>query len=223
MRIAVVATAVATSALASSAFALQDTAALERQKQQELRQAESDVPLLVELLALKRGMTVADIGAGNGAMTVVMAKWLGPQGTVFSTDIGATQLAAIREASSRERLTNILVVEGAEKTTNLPNECCDAIFMRDVYHHLRQPGEFNQSLFAALKSGGVLAIIDFEPEAGSTLPAGVADNRGGHGITPAVTVAEVTVSGLSHVKTIPVWPPGSKPEDSFFVVLFRKP
>ena len=68
-----------------------------RQVEQERAQAEIDVPKLVEVLELKPGMTVADVGAGGGAMTVVMGKWLGPLGRMFATDIAAMQLATIRD------------------------------------------------------------------------------------------------------------------------------
>ena len=56
-----------------------------------------------------------------------------------------------------------MVLEGAEASTNLPSECCDAIFLRDVYHHLTRPDAFDASLLAALKPGGRLAIMDLVP------------------------------------------------------------
>ena len=140
---------------------------------QEREQAAREAPQLAELLALKPGMIVADVGAGGGAMSVVMAKWLGPGGRVYATDIRAEQLAEIRAAVAENALSNVVVLEGAESSTNLPSECCDAIFLRDVYHHLTRPHEFNASLLAALKPRGRLAIMDFPPEPGSTIPAGV--------------------------------------------------
>jgi hypothetical protein len=60
-----------------------------------------------------------------------------------------------------------------------------------------------------LKSGGQLAIIDFEPAPGSALPEGVPANRSGHGIPPDVLIAEITAAGFVAVKTLPVWPPDS--------------
>ena len=65
---------------------------------QEREQAAREVPKLAELRALKPGMIVADLGAGGGAVSVVMAKWLGPEGRVYATDIAAAQLAEIRAA-----------------------------------------------------------------------------------------------------------------------------
>src|SRR5438876_12211501 len=78
---------------------------------QEREQAAREVPQLAELLALKPGMIVADVGAGGGAMSAVMAKWLGPGGRVYATDLGAAQLAEIRATVAQEALSNIVVLE----------------------------------------------------------------------------------------------------------------
>lgn len=190
--------------------------------QQEREQAAREVPQLAELLVLRPGMIVADVGAGGGAMSVGMAKWLGPTGRVYATDIRAEQLAEIRAAVAQDALSNVVVLEGAESSTNLPSECCDAIFLRDVYHHLTRPHEFDVSLLAALKPGGRLAIIDFPPEQGSSLPAGVPDDRGGHGIPTSIVVAEVTRAGFRHVRTMLRWPPDDD-RNMLFLVMFEKP
>ena len=189
---------------------------------QEREQAAREVPQLAELLVLKPGMIVADIGAGGGAMSVGMAKWLGPTGRVYATDIRAEQLAEIRAAVAQDALSNVVVLEGAESSTNLPSECCDAIFLRDVYHHLTRPHDFDVSLLTALKPGGRLAIIDFPPEQGSSLPAGVPDDRGGHGIPTSIVVAEVTRAGFRHVRTMLRWPPDDD-RNMLFLVMFEKP
>lgn len=191
-----------------------------RQIAQERAAAESDVPELVKVLGLKPGMTVADVGAGFGAMTVVLGKWIG-DGRVFATDIGQNQLKVIREYVEKEGLKNVTVLEGAAAATNLPAACCDAIFMRDVYHHITAVEAFNKSVLASLKPGGRLAIIDFPPQPGSKLPAGVPANRGGHGIPPAVVVEELTAAGLTHVSTNENWPPGAK--TPFHLTLYTKP
>lgn len=94
-------------------------------------------------------------------------------------------------------------------------------FLRDVYHHIGNTEVFNRSLKASLKSGGRLAIIDFVPEPGSALPAGVPTNRGGHGILPELVVQEVTQAGFTHVRTLPVWPP-EQTKGGLFLVLFHK-
>ena len=191
-----------------------------KQLAQERARAEIDVPQLVDVLELTPGMTVADVGAGNGNMSIVLGKWIGP-GRVFATDIPASTVAWLREYVKREGLTNVTVLEGAAAATNLPDACCDAIFLQNVYHHLRDPDAFNRSLRAALKPGGRLAIIDAAPGPGSPLPEGVPANRLGHGVPLKLVETELTAAGLTHVKTIPAWPPSEKKAVPF-LVLFRK-
>ena len=165
-------------------------------------------------------MTIADVGAGFGAWTMRFSRWIGPSGRVYATDLGAPQLTALRDTVKREQLTNVTVLEGATAATNLPALCCDAILIRDAYHHFTQPDDMIRSLAASLKPGGRLAIIDFPPRENSEVPPGVRTNRGGHGVPPEVVQAEVGAA-LSHVRTIQVWAPNSQPP-SLYLVLFRK-
>jgi cyclopropane fatty-acyl-phospholipid synthase-like methyltransferase len=190
------------------------------QVKQERAEAELEVPYLVDVLRLKPGMTVADVGAGFGAHTVVLAKWIG-DGRIFATDIAARQLTVIREYVEKEGVKNVTVLEGGSAATNLPPGCCDAIVMRDVYHHITAADAFDKSLFASLKSGGRLAIMDFVPQPGSKLPAGVPENRGGHGIPTAVVEAELKAAGFRHLQTVDRWPRNQR--DDLFLVLFEKP
>jgi ubiquinone/menaquinone biosynthesis C-methylase UbiE len=198
-------------------LAAQQTALTEGQ----LKAAEIEVPQLVELLELKPGMTIADVGAGFGAWTMRFSRWTGPNGHVYASDIGTPQLESLRDSIKREQLTNVTVVEGATATTNLPALCCDAILIRDAYHHFTQPDEMVRSLAASLKPGGRLAIIDFPPREKSEVPSGVRANRGGHGVPPEVVQAEVGAA-LSYIRTIRPWAPKSEPA-SLYLVLFRKP
>ncbi len=160
-------------------------------------------------------MTVADVGAGGGAMTVVLAKWL-VSGRVLATDINPGFLAEIREYAKRERLSNVTLIEGASASTNLPRPCCDVILMRNVYHHLTEPETFITSVIASLKPGGQLAIIDFPARPGSALPKGVRANRKGNGIPSSLLVEEVRAAGLTHVQTIQNWPTGDKNARLYF-------
>jgi ubiquinone/menaquinone biosynthesis C-methylase UbiE len=187
----------------------------------QIATAEVEVPLLVDILALEPGMTVADVGAGFGAWTIRFSKWIGPSGRVFATEIGASQLASLRESVKKEGLTNVTVVEGAPRSTNLPANCCDAIFIRDAYHHLTEPQDILKSFAAALKPGGRLAIIDFPPRPNSQIPDGVPKDRAGHGVPPEVVEREGR-EVLTYMKTMTDWAPKSQPA-SLFLVLFEKP
>lgn len=204
--------------IGSIALAAQEPDA--RQIAQERAQAEFDAPKLVDVLELTPGMTVADIGSGGGAMTVVLGKWIGT-GHVFATDVTEHALRQTREYAKKEGLTNVTVIEGAAAATNLPDGCCDAVFLRHVYHHITDVDAFNKSLHASLKPGGRLAIIDFIPRRGSPLPTGVRANRGGHGIPPPVVIDEMRAAGFTHVRTIDAWPPQDK-APAGFLTLFRK-
>ncbi len=187
----------------------------------QVRSAEAEVPRLVELLELTRGATIADVGAGFGAWTIQFSRWTGPDGRVYTTDIGDRQLAALRETAEREGLSNVTVVAGAAAATNLPPACCDGILVRDAFHHFTEPEAMIRSLAAALKPGGRLAIIDFPPRANSSVPDGVPADRGGHGVPPEVVRREIGAE-LTHVTTIPDWSAGSRP-GSLFLLLFEKP
>ena len=191
-----------------------------RQIAQERAQAELDAPKLADVLGLKPGMTVGDIGTGGGAMAIVLGHWIA-SGRVYATDITDHALQETREYVKKEGLTNVTVIEGAAAATNLPDSCCDALFLRHVYHHVADVDAFNKSLHASLKPGGRLAIIDFEARKGSPIPEGVRANRIGHGVPKPVVIEEMTAAGFTHVRTIDAWPPGDK-RPTFFLALFQK-
>jgi predicted methyltransferase len=82
----------------------------------------------------------------------------------------------------------------------------------------------DRSLVAALKPGGRIGVIDFEPTAGSTVPEGVPANRGGHGIHPATVIDELSSAGMTSTGPSMVWPNEQATADNrLFLVLFRKP
>lgn len=190
--------------------------------EEQLKTAASEVPRLVELLQLKAGMAVADVGAGFGAWTMAFAKVLGPSGRVYATDLGERQIATMRESAKTQGLTNVTVLEGLERSTNLPDACCNAILIRDAYHHLTQPNDILKSMAAALRPGGYLAVIDFPPRPNTEVPQGVPANRGGHGVPLDVVVSEVTAAGFTSISVDKAW--GTGPTQSpLFLLIFRKP
>ena len=188
--------------------------------EEQTKAAALEMPELAKLLELKPGVTVADVGAGFGAWTIRFSKVVGPSGRVYATDVGTAQLAALRETAQREGLANVTVLEGGTNVTNLPALCCDAILIRDAYHHLTQPEAIVKSLAAALKPGGRLAVIDFPPRANTEVPSGVPADRLGHGVPPEVVQRELGAV-FTHVRTISTWAPDSQPA-ALYLVLFRK-
>jgi ubiquinone/menaquinone biosynthesis C-methylase UbiE len=178
--------------------------------------AAEEVKRLAELMAWKAGTVAADIGAGDGRFTFAAVEHVGASGKVFATEIDAKKVAELKDEVAKRKLANVIVVESKVADTNLPTGCCDAIFLRHVYHHLTKPAEFDANLVRSLKPGGRLAIIDFPARAGLDPVEGVPSNRGGHGIPQKVVVEELSAAGLQVEKIVNDWPEGD------YCVLFVK-
>ena len=179
--------------------------------------AAAEIKRLAALMDWKPGTTVADIGAGDGKYSFAAAKQVGAAGKVFATEIDAKKLEELRAEVAKRKLQNVVVVDSKVADTNLPTGCCDAIFLRRVYHHLTKPAEFDVNLVRSLKPGGRLAIIDFPPRSGLDPVEGVPSNRGGHGIPQKIVIEELTAAGLQMEKVVNDWP-----EDDYCVVFLKK-
>ena len=175
---------------------------------------------LAALLSWQPGGVVAEIGAGNGRLTLEAAKRVGPSGKVYTTELDAKDLAHLEELAAKEK--NLIALKAAEADTNLPPGCCDSIFMRLVYHHLTKPAEIDASLFRSLKAGGRLAVIDEVPNKGSTIPKGVPKNRGGHGVPQKILISEFQTAGFEVVTVSNVWP-SRDALHQIYCAVFRKP
>jgi ubiquinone/menaquinone biosynthesis C-methylase UbiE len=140
--------------------------------------AADEITRLAALMEWKPGTVVADIGAGDGSYTFAAVQHVGSSGKVFATEIDPKKLDQLRSEVKRRGLQNVIVVDSKEADTNLPASCCDAIFLRRVYHHLIKPAEFDANIVRSLKPGGRLAIIDFPPRAGNWHRAPVSKHLG---------------------------------------------
>jgi ubiquinone/menaquinone biosynthesis C-methylase UbiE len=185
-----------------------------------LRRANADtddeIKRLAALMEWRPGTIVADIGAGDGKYAFAAAQIVGPSGKVFATEIDQDKLAKLHSEVAKRHLANVTVLESKDADTNLPAECCDAIFLRRVYHHLTKPAEFDVALIRSLKPGGRLAIIEFPPRSGLDPVDGVPANRGGHGIPKEVAIEELTAAGFRIKTTVNSWPQGD------YLLLFEK-
>jgi ubiquinone/menaquinone biosynthesis C-methylase UbiE len=179
--------------------------------------ASDEIKRLAALMEWKPGTVAADIGAGEGEYTFAAVEHVGASGKVFATEIDTKKLAELRGEVAKRKLGNVIVVESKEADTNLPAGCCDAIFLRRVYHHLTKPAEFDANLVRSLKPGGRLAIIDFGPRAGLDPVEGVPSNRGGHGIPQKIVIEELSAAGLQVEKIVNDWP-----ENSYCVLFVKK-
>jgi ubiquinone/menaquinone biosynthesis C-methylase UbiE len=178
--------------------------------------ASDEVPKLAALMEWKPGTVVADIGAGDGSYAFAALEHVGATGKVFATEIDEEKLKALRAEVKKRDLQNVTVIESAEAATSLPEACCDAIFLRRVYHHLTKPLEFDTSLLRSLKPGGKLAIIDFPPHPEYGNVKGVPKDREDHGIQQKILIDELTQAGFQVDKIVDDWPANN------YCVLFVK-
>ena len=177
----------------------------------------SEVSRLVELLELRSDSVVADVGAGSGEVSVEMARQLGPASRVYSTDINAQRIAELKQAASKAALTNIVALEGGPAITNLQEACCDALFVRYVYHHFADPAAMNASILRSLKPGGRFAVMDGPRNAKTGVPPPERASGDTHGVASETVVEELKAAGFEIVTVLPEWP------GNLFLVLARKP
>jgi len=172
-------------------------------------------------LELNPGLTVADVGAGDGRYSVFLSERVGANGKILSTEIDQEKVDTIRKVVADKN--NVSVILGKVDSTELPAECCDRIFLRRVYHHLDQPQPMLASLFNALKPGGLILIIDFLPR--HDLPnQDATPGDHGHGTTIDRMTAQVTMAGFELVRQIEDWPSRIVDDSAVdYAVLFRSP
>jgi ubiquinone/menaquinone biosynthesis C-methylase UbiE len=183
--------------------------------------AESEIDHLVQVLQLKPGSIVADVGAGSGEISVGIARRVGPRGKVYSTEINPQLLDKIRTLIQKEGVLNIIPTAGTAHDCSLPPNCCDAIFLRQVYHHLTDPPAMDNSLYKAMRPKARLAIIDFEPgQLAEPMPPGVPANRGGHGVPKKIVADELQRAGFVLLQTME-WPISR--DIRHYCMLFMKP
>lgn len=163
----------------------------------------SETAAVADALALRVGMQVADVGAGDGDWAERLAEKVGPAGHVYATEIDAEHVEDIASRAERDGLENVTAVLGTATATGLVDGCCDAILLRMVYHHFTDPAPMRASLRRALRPGGRLAVIDLRPQDWGDLPR--VPNRGGHGIREEDLVAEMTSDGFEIVARHEEW------------------
>ncbi|MCC7341721.1 MAG: methyltransferase domain-containing protein [Bryobacterales bacterium] len=181
--------------------------------------AQDDARRILEKLQVASGATVGEIGGGNGDVAVAVASLLGVHGRVLVTELDPAKIEAMQKRFARGNSATVVVSASTAESTNLPEPCCDGIYMRDVYHHFTQPESMVASLYRNLKPGARLVVIDFRPRTGGSwsTPEGVPANRGGHGISVALLREELEAGGFRHVETIEHW------RDNLFAVVVEKP
>ncbi|HBN75106.1 MAG TPA: methyltransferase type 11 [Planctomycetaceae bacterium] len=162
------------------------------------REAEENLSRLIELLKLKPGQIVADIGAGSGVLTLKMAPLVAPEGKIIAVDIQREMLVRLKNRMHQTKIENVDLHLGAPKSPELKAESVDLILMVDVYHEFEFPYDMVQNMAAALKPGGRIALVEYrleDPEVPIKLV---------HKMSEAQSIKEMTLPewNLTHTETI---------------------
>jgi len=117
---------------------------------------------IADVLDLKPGMAVADIGAGTGLFTRLFAEAVGRGGRVYAVDVSKDFLNHIAAEARMRGQPQVETIRGTQESTNLPAGSVDAAFLCDVYHHLENHEKILASIHQALRPGGLLVLVEFD-------------------------------------------------------------
>jgi ubiquinone/menaquinone biosynthesis C-methylase UbiE len=171
---------------------------------------------IFEAIGVGPGMTVCEMGAGDGELSIAAAKAVGPEGRIYTSELGDERIKTLRERASASGLTHITVVPGDPGKTNFPEGACDALFMRNVYHHFTDPAQINASISASLRVGGRVAVVDFTPPEKEAERPADRGKDGMHGVMPETVARELKNAGLELVAT-------EDGNERWFMVVAAKP
>lgn len=126
------------------------------------RDAVDEVGQVVRAMAIRPGMTVADLGAGSGYYTVRLARLLGPEGRVLAEDVVPRYLSDLRRRVRRLGLKNVVLGLGEPHDPRLPPGSVDVALLVHMYHEIAQPFAFLANLAPAMRPGGRVGIVDLD-------------------------------------------------------------
>lgn len=154
---------------------------------EEARDRLNEASEVMNRSGIRPGMTVADIGAGEGYYTIRLAQRVGTTGRVLAEDIMPETRDALAQRVQRERLESVSVRLGLPADPRLPPASFDRVLMIHMYHEIEQPYEFLWRMRPSLKSDGLVVVVDA--------------NRAtqDHGTPPALLQCEFAAVGYAQV------------------------
>lgn len=164
---------------------------------EEARDQVKEAERVMDLSGITPGMTVADIGAGEGYYTIRLSARVGPKGRVLAQDVVASVRDKLADRVYRERLDNVSVKLGEPADPKLPGGSFDRILMIHMYHEIAAPYEFLWRLRPALRPGGRVVIVDADRPTAN------------HGTPPALLACELAAVGYRQVEAKGLPQPGT--------------
>lgn len=128
------------------------------------REREERCSLMLANLGVKRGMTVCDMGCGNGFYSLQLAKMVGDMGQVLAVDVQPEMLKLLRDRMEKGGFENISPILGSFHNPRLPGRQVDLILLVDVYHEFSHPEHMLQAMRASLKPDGMIVLLEYREE-----------------------------------------------------------
>src|SRR6478609_3498368 len=155
---------------------------------EDARDRAGEAEEVMELAGVKSGMSVADVGAGEGYYTVRLARVVGAKGRVLAEDIIPEVRDELTDRVQRERLDNVAVKLGTADNPMLPAVSFERVFLVHMYHEVANPYAFLWHMREGVKPAGLVIVVD------SNRPVKQ------HGMPPAELKCEFAALGLDPVK-----------------------
>lgn len=133
---------------------------------EDARDGRNEAQTVMDLADIRPGMTVADIGAGEGYYTIRLAERVGADGRVLAQDISREALERLGRRVEKERLENISIKLGEADDPQLPADSFDRIFLVHMYHEVTEPYAFLWRLWPALNTEGQIIVVESDSPVG---------------------------------------------------------
>jgi ubiquinone/menaquinone biosynthesis C-methylase UbiE len=129
-----------------------------------VREREERCSLMLANLQVRPGMTICDMGCGNGFYSLKLARMVGQQGRILAVDIQPEMLTYLRQRFEAEAIENITPILGSLHDPRLPPNTVDLILLVDVYHEFSHPERMLQAMRQSLKPDGVVVLVEYREE-----------------------------------------------------------
>ena len=159
---------------------------------EDARDRLGEAEAVIAFAGIAPGMSVADIGAGEGYYTLRLSRAVGPRGRVLAEDIVPSTRDRLALRVNRENLANVSVLLGLPEDPRLPAASFDRIFLVHMYHEVERPYEFLWHLRQGLKPSGVVVVVDADRSIKR------------HGTPPMLLDCEFSSVGLERVREAPL-------------------
>lgn len=148
---------------------------------------------IMDVLGIRPGMVVGEIGAGNGRFAVKVAARVGPAGRVYANDIDPQAIRFMEKRCKREEVTNLTVIHSQELEPGFPEAQLDMVYLINTYDELSDPINLLRNARSSLKPDGRLAVIVYDPTK--------LEDHGGHAVSREVVTDQCSRAGFALVHT----------------------